>query len=245
MVGVFCTLPSPGLVEVAAKAGFDFAIIDMEHGGISYETAENMCRAADAGGITPIIRIQENGPKWILRALEIGALGLLVPWVNSREEAESAAAASRYCPDGERGWAPITRGMDYGLAGTEDPDFLQNANREIMVIVQIETKEAVANADEICSVPGVDLIFIGPGDLSQSLGLPGQFTHPTVEAAIERVIATAKRRGKPTGIFCGTDLDWARKWVDAGVQFLTPFVDSYKVFVDWRWEAKAFRFDAP
>lgn len=241
VIGPFIMIPSPELVEIAGHAGFDFVIIDMEHGPVSYEGAADMCRAADAVEITPIIRVQENNPKLILRALEVGAKGLLIPWVNNRREAEQVVSAAKCYPDGQRGWAPITRGYDYGRLGAERSDVLQYVNEHIAVCLQIETREGVNNREEICSVDGVDLIFVGPGDLSQSLGVPGRFTAPVVEEAVLEVIECARRHGKAAGVFTGTDPDWVRKWSKAGAQMLSPFADTNQVFTDWAREAKAFR----
>ena len=241
VVGPFIMIPAPELVEIAGHAGFDFVVIDMEHGPITYESAANMCRAADAVEITPIIRVQENNPKFILRALEVGAKGLLIPWVNNRQEAEQVVSAAKCHPEGQRGWAPITRGYDYGKVGTERQDFLRYVNEHIAICLQIETREGVQNREEICSVEGVDLIFLGPGDLSQSLGVPGEFTSPIVEDAMQQVVECAHRHRKAAGVFTGTDLAWAQKWVNAGVEMLSPFADVYKVFADWTWEANAFQ----
>jgi 4-hydroxy-2-oxoheptanedioate aldolase len=241
VVGPFIMIPAPELVEIAGHAGFDFVVIDMEHGPITYESAANLCRAADAVDITPVIRVQVNDQKFILRALEVGAKGLLIPWVNTRQEAEQVVWAAKCYPEGMRGWAPITRGYDYGKVGTERADFLQYVNEHIAILLQIETREGVENREEICAVEGVDLIFLGPGDLSQSLGVPGQFTSPVVEDAMLQVIECAHRHGKAAGVFTGTDLAWAQKWVNAGVELIAPFADVYKVFADWTWEAKAFR----
>lgn len=232
VMGPFIMLPSPALVEIAGYAGFDFAVIDMEHGPTGFETAEQMCRAADASGIVSFVRVPENRPTHVLRALEIGAMGVVVPLVRTREEAQEVVSAGKYHPMGSRGFAPITRGANYGAMGGVNQVF-KTANSETVLAVQIEDKFGVENAEAICSVDGIDVVFIGPGDLSQSLGVPGRFDDPALAEATERVIKTCLAHGKIPGIFEG-DPERARQWVERGVRFVGCAVDILTIYSAWK-----------
>src|SRR5207248_1192749 len=157
--GVFMQLPSPELVEVAALLGYDFVVVDCEHGGISEDIAAHMIRAADAAGITPLVRVPRNEAPTILRYLDRGAQGIMVPQVNSGEEAARAVAACKYFPGGRRGIAP-NRASDYGL--TRDlKDALPDVNAETLVLVQLENRAGVEHIADIAQTEGVDVVFIG------------------------------------------------------------------------------------
>ncbi len=212
--GVFMQLPSPELVEVAALRGYNFVVIDCEHGAISEDTAAHMIRAADAAEITPIVRAPRNEAPTILRYLDRGAQGIMVPQVNSRADAERAASACKYFPDGQRGFAP-NRAVDYGLK-QELKDALADVNREVLVIVQLEHRDGVERIEEIATTRGVDMVFIGPGDLSQSLGKPAQFGAPEVQDAIARVVAACRQANRLVGIYSG-DAENARRYASMGV----------------------------
>ena len=164
VIGTFISLGHPDVTELLSRLGFDWLLIDGEHSPIGLETMQVMMQAMNGSNCTPIVRPQWNDMVIIKRILDIGAHGVLVPWVNTKEEAEYAVSACKYPPKGLRGWGPRR-------AGLFDPDYLQTANDEILVIVQIETKEAVSNVDDILSVEGIDACFIGPYDLSLSFGL--------------------------------------------------------------------------
>lgn len=185
--GLLNSIPSPLLVEMIGYAGYDFVILDMEHVCVNPETLENMVRAAECAGITPLVRVPNAMPEAILRALDCGAQGVVVPHVRSRAEAEQAVAASRYYPLGSRG---ISGGRTTGFGVIDLPTYFERANSEIMVVAMIEDKEGVDNLDAIVSVTGIDMVLEGAIDLSQSYGVPGQAQHPTVQSAIEK-IATA------------------------------------------------------
>ncbi|MBI2856595.1 MAG: hypothetical protein HYX93_07100, partial [Chloroflexi bacterium] len=141
VVGVFCSLPAPATVEMVGLMGYDFVIIDAEHGPMSVETCENMVRAADAVGVVPIVRVALNLPQNILRYLDAGALGVQIPMVNTREEAESVVSSTKYPPQGRRGLAG-TRASGYGV-GMGVEEYVRMANRETLVVVQVETREAL------------------------------------------------------------------------------------------------------
>jgi 4-hydroxy-2-oxoheptanedioate aldolase len=236
VVGPFIISSAPILVELAGYVGFDFVMIDMEHTSTDFIIAEQMVLAAKASNITPGIRVPENRPTHILRALEIGAEIIDVPLVSTRDEAASVVRSGKYFPLGERGCAPITRGNLYGSYGALGgvAETLRRANEETMLMVQIETREGVENVDEIASTDYIDIVFIGPADLSQSLGIPGQYDNPIFEKAVKKVIRTIRDKGKFAGIFVIGGAEVGRKWVDEGAQLLTPFADSYQIYLCWK-----------
>ncbi|PTN12396.1 HpcH/HpaI aldolase family protein [Nitrosomonas aestuarii] len=194
--GLLNSIPSPLLVEMIGYAGYDFVILDMEHICVNPETIENMIRAAECAGITPLVRVPDANPGTILRALDCGAQGIVVPHVQSRAEAEQAVAAARYYPAGKRG---ISGGRTTGFGTIDLLTYFERANSEIMVVVMIEDKEGVENLDDILSVPGIDMVLEGAIDLSQSYGVPGQPLHPHVQHAIDKIALTCLNRSIP---FC-------------------------------------------
>ncbi len=215
--GLFLNIPSPGLVEVAGLAGFDFCIIDQEHGPIDEITCEAMVRAAASVGLSPIVRIPIIARNRILKALDTGALGVQVPHVQTAAEAESAVRFSRYPLEGGRGIAFTVRAVGYGARNPAE--YLEWANREPLVIVQVENLLGLRNLDEILKVKGVDVIFIGPADLSVSMGFPGRADHPEVLSVIEDHIARIREAGVTPG-FLVTDPASAAKWIRLGVQYM-------------------------
>ena len=172
VAGVFCNLPSPAAVEMLGIMGYDFAIIDAEHGPMNVESCEQMVRAADAADIVPVVRVAVNLQQNILQYLDAGALGVQIPMVNTKEETERVVASTKYRPKEGAGW-PVTRASGYG-AGMGLPEYVRMANEETLVVVQVETREALANVGEIAAVDQVDVVFLGPTDLSTALGHPGQ-----------------------------------------------------------------------
>lgn len=179
--------PDAGLVELLGYQGWDFIVFDGEHGTLEPRDCENMVRAAELRDVTPIVRVSTNLPPVILRLMDSGAHRLHVPWVNSASEADAAVRAVKYYPRGTRGLAGV-RAADYGRT-TALGDYVRQANAEMLVVIHIETTEAVERFPEIAAVDGVDVIFIGPTDLSPSDGVPGEPEHPQVRAAIERIVA--------------------------------------------------------
>ena len=192
--GTWITVESPMATEMLSSLGFDYFVFDTEHSPLDIYMAQSLMQAMRGDSkTTPIVRVNWNDLVQIKRALDIGAYGVLVPWVNNREEAEMAVKATRYAPNGLRGCGPRRAAMF-------DPDYLQTADDEILVICQIETKEAVENIEEIVSVEGVDVSYIGPADLSASYGHLGNQSHPDVQKAIDRVFDATKAAGKATGV---------------------------------------------
>ncbi|HSW35531.1 MAG TPA: aldolase/citrate lyase family protein [Candidatus Limnocylindrales bacterium] len=221
-VGPFIKLTSPAIVEIFGHAGFDFVVIDTEHGPMNIESAENLVRAAKLVGITPIIRVRSNDPSLISRALDIGAGGVQVPQVSTAEQAKSVVRASRFAPDGERGVCCYVRAASYSHVNKHT--YFKQANRDILVIVHIEGAEGVANLPDIVTVEGIDVIFIGPYDLSQSLGIPGEVEHPLVIGKMQQIVKVARKAGVVVGTFVD-DINAAKKWMNAGIQYVSYSVD--------------------
>lgn len=195
-LGGWIQIGHPATAEVFARAGFDWVCVDFEHGAIDLETATNIFRALDAFGCVPVGRLPANDPIWIHRVLDAGARGLIVPMVNTAAQARGAVAEAKYPPRGVRGFG-FSRANRYGA---DFHDAVAEANDEIAVIVQIEHKDAIANLDAILSTEGVDGAFIGPMDLSGSMGLTGQFDHPDVVAALDAFLAACRDHGVAAGM---------------------------------------------
>jgi 4-hydroxy-2-oxoheptanedioate aldolase len=215
-------LGEPSVVEIFGHAGFDFVILDREHGPLSFESIENLIRAADALGITPVVRVSGVSPVEIQRALDIGAMAVVVPRVESPEAAAQVVRAAKFAPDGDRGVCRFVRAADF--SALERSSYFSSANAETAIVLQIEGPEGVSRFREIAEVPGSDVLFLGPYDLSQSMGFPGQVDHPAVQAEMKRLIILAKSLGKVVGTFVDT-VEAARFWRELGVQFLAFSVD--------------------
>ncbi len=213
-IGMFVTIGHPDVTERLSMVGLDWLLLDAEHGPLGFETMQTMMQAMRGESCSPIIRVQWNDPVVIKRALDIGAHGVLIPWVNTREEAEAAVAACKYPPRGIRGCGPRRAGLVGGR------DYIATANDSLLVAVQIETAMAVENIDEILAVDGVDTVYIGPVDLSMSMfGAPGKWDEPSFQAAFDRVLEASARAGKPAGMYCGADnIEWA---IEKGFRFPT------------------------
>ena len=193
-VGTVMEMGCPELVEVIANAGYDFIFIDMEHGLFGIETLLNMIRAAEPFGIDTIVRTSCNEPALITQVLDAGSVGVMIPGISTREDAEKAAQAVRYYPEGGRGSSPWIRSTGPCL---KEPSlwatYCQQSNEEVMLWLTIEGKEGVNNFNEIISVPGVDVALLGPFDLSQSLGIPGQINHPMIKEAFKDMSEEAQK----------------------------------------------------
>jgi len=212
---------SPAIAYILANAGFDFAFIDMEHGTFSLETVSDLIKAIRLAGLTVLVRVPEGQYPFIAPVLDAGAEGVMVPRVETRSQVETLVQAARYPPLGKRGLS-ITKGHnDYRKANSLE--FVAQANRENLVILQIERKEAVENIDDLLSVAGVDAALIGPNDLSLSLGLTVEFSHPDLRAAMVKVVEACRRHGKYSGIH--TSLEPLIEWARQGMQLLTLSTD--------------------
>lgn len=198
--GTWIMSASPLVTEAIGCAGYDWGVLDMEHTPIDLMTLVHMLQAAAGTKMLPIVRVPWNDSVTLKRVMDAGATTLLVPFVQNADEARAAVAATRYPPEGTRGMAGMSRASRFGTV----PNFLATANETITLIVQLETEEAIANADEIAAVPGIDALFVGPGDLSGTMGHVGQLTHPAVLARTRQAVASAKAAGKPVGTVGGT-----------------------------------------
>lgn len=220
--GPFCKIQDPTITEIAALSNFDFVIIDMEHGPYGIESTQNMVRAAEARGITPVVRVTENSETLILRTLDIGVKAIQVPQICTKEDAEKLVKATKFYPKGERGMCRYVRAADY--TNTTAPDHFGKANDSIMTIIHIEGMEGIENLKEIVKVEGIDVIFLGPYDLSQSCGVPGEVHHKKVVNAMKEAVETAKKYGKAVGTFTES-VENAKNWRNIGVQYISYAVD--------------------
>jgi 2-keto-3-deoxy-L-rhamnonate aldolase RhmA len=203
-LGCSVMFPSPQIVEMLGYAGFDWVLIDCEHGSLSLGDVELMAMACDAVGITPIARPRSNDAADIQSVMDRGAMGVQVPHVNTADDARRAVAAVKFGPGAARGLAAGTRPDSWGL-GARMPDFATKANAQSLVCVQLEHAEALQNVDEILAVDGIDIFFIGPSDLSQSMGHPGNPKAPEVARAIDTTLAKIVAAGRVPGMPATTD----------------------------------------
>jgi 2-keto-3-deoxy-L-rhamnonate aldolase RhmA len=218
-LGTLVTVGAPAVVEALSMTGLDWLCVDLEHGSLGIETAEDLVRAV-RGDCYTLVRLPENSPLWIRKVLDIGCDGLIVPMVCSEAEARRAVEHSRYPPAGQRS-VGVARAHGYGL---EFADYVTNANERISLIVQIEHISAVRNLSSILDVPGIDAVLIGPYDLSGSMNLLGQVGHPAVQEAMEAVRAACSERGIPFGVFV-LDRESIEAALATGVSFLAVGTD--------------------
>ena len=214
--GVMCTFPSPSVVEMLGHLGFDWILLDNEHGSITVDTAEACIAAAELTGMAPIVRPVGNKPEIIAPFLDRGAWGVQVPHVNTADEARAAVDAVKYGPEGHRGIFSGGRPANYGFAGST-ADYAREANAQTLVCLMLEEVEAIENLPELIKVPGVDVYFIGSGDLSQSMGHTGQQAHPEVQKMMERGVAAITGAGRIAGCSCPDNL--IPKFLGLGVQY--------------------------
>ncbi|MER9303670.1 HpcH/HpaI aldolase/citrate lyase family protein [Mesorhizobium sp. M0293] len=221
LVGSFVAIPHPVAVEVMAQSGLDFLCIDWEHAQISRDMIETMVRAADVHRVPAMVRVPGHAPEAIQAALDSGAQGMLVPRVSTAAQAEAAVKASRYPPRGERGVGP-GRAAGYGY---HIPEYLAGANDRIVVAIQVETAEGLANIDAIAAVDGIDVIFVGPGDLSVSIDALGPKGADKLNAAIRTIVGVTIAHDKAAGIFCASPQP-VGQWAAIGASFFILASDT-------------------
>lgn len=202
LFGTWCNLGSSLTAEMAGTAGFDWVLIDLEHGAGDYGNLVHQLQAVAATNAAAIVRIAWNDSPRFKRVLDVGASGVMVPYVNSADEARAASRSMRYPPDGVRGVATLNRAASFG---TDFPTYFRRANAELVTIVQIETREAVAASDSIAAVDGVDVLFVGPMDLSTSLAISDPFHDRTFLDTLETIAKAARSHGKAPGILVATE----------------------------------------
>jgi 4-hydroxy-2-oxoheptanedioate aldolase len=223
VVGTFLEIPSPQLVELLGLAGFDFVVIDREHGAIDLERTEELIRASALTGISAMVRVACCDPVAIRQPLDMGAAGVHVPQIESARMAELAVRSSFFSPKGDRGLQPFVRAASYRCRDTEE--FIREANRETVGVLHLEGQGGIRELDEILQVQGFDVLFIGPYDLSHSLGIPGQVKHPLVQDQMSEIISKAQRARKRIGTYCD-DVETAKQWRQLGVSYLTVSLDA-------------------
>jgi 4-hydroxy-2-oxoheptanedioate aldolase len=219
-IGLWCTLSSAYAAEVVAGSGFDWLLFDTEHSPSDVDTVLTQLQAVSAYDVSPVVRPASNDTVLIKRYLDIGVQSLLIPYVQTAEEARSAVAAIRYAPEGVRGVSALTRATRFGRV----EGYARRAADELCLLVQIETQQALDDLEAIAAVPGVDGIFIGPADLAASLGHVGDLNHPKVKAIVEDALRRIRACGKPAGILTG-DTAFAQRCVEIGTTFTAVGVD--------------------
>jgi 4-hydroxy-2-oxoheptanedioate aldolase len=223
VIGIFLEIPDPAHAEIAGLADMDFVIIDLEHGAYSRESAMHTVRAATSTGISPVVRVRENSALAIQEGLDIGAVAVQIPHVSEKEAAFSACQSARFYPQGNRGLNPYVRSASYyAQTATE---YVKTANEDLVVIGQIEGADGVRNLSEILEVQGLDVVFLGPYDLSQSLGIPGELDHPLLIESMKQVIEVAGRSGIIVGTFADSP-ERALGWIKLGVRYVAVSTDS-------------------
>lgn len=221
-IGSWITLGHPAVAEIMAKAGYDWLTIDMEHSVITVENAQNLIQVIDLSGCVPLVRVGVNDATIIKRVMDAGAHGVIVPMVNSKEDAINAVRAVKYPPVGSRG-VGLARAQGYGTSFEHYKQWLED---ESIVIVQIEHIDAVNNLEDILSVDGVDGFIVGPYDLSGSLGVPGQFDHPEVRKALERIQAVSRQLDANSGYHAvSSDTVLVEQKIAEGYKFIAHSLD--------------------
>ena len=235
-LGPFMLTADAAFVEAAGYAGYDFVLLDMEHGPGSFQNLQNLIRGANVAGVCPVVRVPRGTDTWIDRALDVGAGAVLVPQIDTAAQAREVVSAAKYSPIGTRGTCRFVRSAGYGaIPGS---DYFSKA-QETVVIIQAEGKKAVENLDEILEVPGIDVIFVGPYDLSSSLGHVGEIDHPEVTECIRSIIARASAKGVKLGCFADT-VEGGKKWRDMGVKFIGYSCDTYLFYQKAKADVDAF-----
>jgi 2-keto-3-deoxy-L-rhamnonate aldolase RhmA len=223
-IGSWTSIGHVSNAEILAGAGYDWIVVDTEHSAIDVSEVLHLLMAIDGRGTIPLVRLASNNPIQVKAVLDSGAAGIIVPMVNTKEEAELAVKSVKYPPEGFRG-AGLARAQGYGVTFDE---YMACANQDILIILQIEHIDAVGNIDDILSVPGIDGTFIGPYDLSSSMGLAGQLQHPDVEAAQVRVLEATRAKGLAPGIHLvhpSMAKDRLRSFVEQGYRFIALGTD--------------------
>lgn len=222
-LGCFIGMYAPSLAEMAGYAGFDFVVIDNEHGPFGWGQVEEMVRACEAAGVVPIVRVAECAPVPILKALDRGARGIHIPQIHTAEDARRAVAACRFPPQGNRGAAYSPRSAKYGAFSGRP--YIERSNGDIMIVAHIESAQAVESIEDIMEA-GIDVAFIGPTDLSVSSGRADDPNHPDIRRMMDRVLQAGRERGVHVGILAGDErgiaarLAWGASYIGTGATSL-------------------------
>ncbi|MCE4222910.1 HpcH/HpaI aldolase/citrate lyase family protein [Methylobacterium sp. C25] len=237
-IGLWCSLASPISTEIVAGSGFDWLLLDMEHSANDLRDIYGQLQAMGEGTASAMVRVPSDEPITIKRILDTGAQSLMIPNIDDAEQAHRAVAATRYAPRGVRGFSQAPRAARFGRI----PDYHARCEAEIFIAVQIESRRALDNLEEIAAVEGVDGVFIGPGDLSTSLGFLGQQNHAEVVAVIETAIARIHKAGKHAGILTANE-ELAQRYIGAGTTFTAVGSDMGLLARSSEALAKRFRHD--
>ena len=221
-IGTWAEIPSPYVTNIMSKAGFDFTIIDMEHGVTDFETAQNMIFAAKAEGKETFIRVPAIEESWILRCLDMGGDGLLFPQVSCKAQAEAAVKYAKFIPMGMRGFNPYTA---FGGYGKVESDFFKKENDRVRLGVILESKEAFDNLEDILAVEGIEIFYMGQYDLSVSLGMPGETSNPILLDIMEKAVRKINARGKIAGCMIHS-IDEGKMVMKQGFRYLVYKVDT-------------------
>lgn len=223
LVGTFVRLPAAAVAEILGFAGFDFLVADLEHSSLTVADLETLIRGADVAGVPVMVRLPEARPSLVQQVLDAGAAGIQIAQVDSPDTLEAAVKAARYFPEGNRGLAFSHRAARFGFASREA--YLAEANGATVVGAQIESAEAIRRLPDLLAVPGVDMFFIGPSDLSQSMGRPGETDHPDVVAAMEQAIDAITGARRIAGLYVGGP-DPIPRWLARGVSYFAVNSDT-------------------
>jgi 2-dehydro-3-deoxyglucarate aldolase/4-hydroxy-2-oxoheptanedioate aldolase len=215
---------TPGIGRIAAEAGAEFVVYDMEHTGWTTETIRRLMATTRASEIVPMVRVPATQYHFIAQVLDAGALGVMVPMVETAEQAEDIVRFAKYPPVGRRGAAFTVAHDDY--TGGDVTAKIESANREVLLLPQIETVLGLENVDAIAAIEGIDVLWIGHFDLTASMGIPAQFDHPDFHAAVDKVVEACRRHGKVAGIMAG-DVQTGRTWLERGFRALAYWGDLW------------------
>ena len=223
-VGTWLTLPDPVAAHLMSRVGFDWLTVELEHTPVTFETAAQSFAIVAANGVVPLARVPWNTAENIKRVLDTGAWGIVVPMVNSRSEAEAAVAAARYAPEGTRSIGGQLHATNFA---TDPGTYYKSANQEILVVLMAEHVKAIEAADDILSVPGIDVVFIGPNDLLNSMGKPPAFESeaPEFVQGVQHILQTARQYGVAPGIHV-SDSEAAQRRLNEGFQFVAVASES-------------------
>ncbi|MBW1943170.1 MAG: aldolase [Deltaproteobacteria bacterium] len=226
-LGTYVQTADPALVEVLARAGFDYVMIDGEHSPLSMETIKNLIIACSGNGIAPFVRVKQNIGALVMEPLDAGAYGVQIPQISTAQAAKEAIRSAKYHPLGERGANPYVRATGY--SAQKFTDYIKWANDNTLVIIQVEGVEGISNIEAILDTPGLDVVWLGPYDLSQSMGRPGQVDHPDVIQKMKEVIEKARLRDIAVGTFAD-NVEAATRWIGLGLRLVAISYETRMLF---------------
>jgi 4-hydroxy-2-oxoheptanedioate aldolase len=228
-VGTFVQLPSPEIVELFGLSGFDFVVLDLEHGAYGFDELRDLMRAAELRSVAPIVRVPDPNPSLLSKVMDLGAPAVIVPQFRTVEEVRGALAATRYPPEGTRGYCSGVRAA--GFAGL--PGFTTAANAATNLIPLIENLDLVGALDEVLTLPGLRAVLVGPGDLSSAMGRPGDWLNPPVSDLLDDIVSRAQAHGITVGMHV-KEPSQAARWYEKGVRFFTYGMDAQLILLHFK-----------